>query len=126
MRFLIDENVPRSVGDFLAARGHDVVFSDERLGKGADDEVVALTGDILEAIVVTFDKDLKRLASRWNVSQSHLHRLGRISFTCREPEARPRIEELIDWIEFEYQQVQHRRDRRLIMQISKTSLTIIR
>jgi len=127
MLLLIDENVPESVTDFLRARGHDVRLVREVLPAGTADPILARIGDELEAIVVTWDKDFRRVISRVPFgSRAAFRRLGRISFRCNEARGRARIEELIEWIEFEYAQVQKRRDKRLIVEIGDNSFRVIR
>jgi predicted nuclease of predicted toxin-antitoxin system len=124
---LIDENVPDSVTSFLRDRGHEVRLVREEFPAGTPDPVIAKVGDELAAIVVTWDKDFRRLAARVpEGSRARLRRLGRISFRCNEANGRRRVEELIEWIEFEFAQVQKRRDNRLLIEIGETSFRVVR
>jgi predicted nuclease of predicted toxin-antitoxin system len=50
---LIDENVPRSVAEVFARRGHDVRLVRDLFPAGIPDLVIATIGDRLSAIVVT-------------------------------------------------------------------------
>ena len=127
MRFIIDHNAPDSVAAFLRARGHEVFLVREILMPDAPDPVIAAMGDDLEAIVVTWNhKDFKALASRMPTgTRATFRRLGRISLRCRAPRAVQRLEVAIDYIEFEYARRQRLRDRRLIIEISDTSVTIV-
>ena len=59
----------------------------------------------------------------WQAVQRFRH-LGRICLTCPQSRARQRIEEVIDVIEFQHQRIQGRRDKRLIMDISATTLQV--
>lgn len=127
MLLLVDENVPQSVADFLASRGHDVRLVRELLPAQTPDQVVAIVGDALAAIIVTWDKDLRRLAARMPLgSQGRFRRLGRISFRCRESRGLQRIKEVIESLEFEYAQVQKRADKRLIVVVTETSFSVNR
>jgi predicted nuclease of predicted toxin-antitoxin system len=128
MILLIDECVPDSIADFFRARGHQVYLVRELLGAGSPDPLVAVGGDKLSAIVVTFnDKDFKTLISRRpEPGVKRLGNVGRISFRCTYDRAIQRIEELIESVEFEYGQVQKQRDRRLIIEITTTRLNVIR
>ncbi len=128
MLLLMDENVPDSVTQFFRERGHDVRLVRELFLGGTPDPVIARLGDQMEAIIVTWNhKDFKRLVARVPLGESaRLRQLGRISFRCNEAHGRRRAEELIDWIEFEYSQVQQRRDRRLMMEILETTFRVIR
>ncbi|HYM15214.1 MAG TPA: DUF5615 family PIN-like protein [Dehalococcoidia bacterium] len=127
MRLLIDENVPDSVSEFFRERGHEVQLVRDLFPNGTPDEVIAAMGDKLEVIVVTWDRDYRRLASRApSGTRSRFRKLGRIVFRCNESRGRRRLQELIETIEFEYQQVQSRRDKRLIVEISETTVRIDR
>lgn len=128
MKLLIDENVPMSVADFFRERGHEVHLVVDLLGAGSPDPLVAVGGDQLSAIVVTWNhRDFKTLTARAPLDNvSKYRRLGRISFRCAEPKGRRRAEELIEWIEFEYMQVQKRQDQRLLIEISDTRFNVIR
>ena len=127
MLLLIDENVPESVTEFFRERRHDVRLVRDLFPSGTPDPIVAKLGDQLAAIVVTWDPDFRRLAARVPLgSRQRFRRLGRISFRCSEARGRARVEELIEWIEFEYEQVQKRRDKRLIVEITGTSFRVVR
>lgn len=51
MLLLIDENVPNSVAEFLAERGHDVRLVRDLFPAGIPDPVIATIGDRLSALV---------------------------------------------------------------------------
>jgi hypothetical protein len=51
-------------------------------------------------------------------------RAGRISFSCKEPLAFPRLQESISVIEFLYDDAE-RKGKRFIIQISATSYTVV-
>ena len=63
MRFLMNENVPRSAISTLRERGHDVIAAKESL-KGAADESVLAEAQSRECVLVTQDKDFGELAFR--------------------------------------------------------------
>lgn len=128
MRLLIDENVPLSVATFFQRRGHEVIFVRDVLLPGTPDPVVAAIGDQMDAIVVTWNqKDFRELAARAPAgTRRRLRNLGRISFRCNETRGRGRIEQVIDYIEFEYEQCQTRSDPRLIMEIGESFIRIQR
>lgn len=76
--------------------------------------------------MVTFDRDFKRLIRRFpEGTRSRFERhAGRISFTCNERDAEIRIEELLEVIEFHYA-IANRQGKRFVMQISKSSVTVV-
>lgn len=127
IHFLIDENVDDAVGRYLRLRGHHVRLVNKVFAAMTKDEVIAAYGDEDKAVVVTGDKDFKNLVQRApQGSRQRFRSLSRISLGCREPRAKQRIEELIESIEFEYEQAQKRDDKRLIMQISDTTFMVTR
>lgn len=125
MRLLIDENVPDSVSEFFRQRGHEVVLVRDLLPNGTPDAVISVVGDNEEAIIVTWDKDFKLLAARVQVAQRRLRKLGRISFRCRESRGLARAKECIELLEIAYDAAQRRKDKRLIVEISETTIRFV-
>jgi predicted nuclease of predicted toxin-antitoxin system len=64
MLLLIDENVPNSVAEIFASRGHEVRFVRDLFPAGTPDPVIATIGERLSAIVVTWDRDFEQLVKR--------------------------------------------------------------
>ncbi|MGH7919890.1 MAG: DUF5615 family PIN-like protein [Candidatus Dormibacteraceae bacterium] len=122
MVFLVDEDVPVSVGDFLRSRGHEVHFAVDVLVPGSEDPLLARWADLHDAVIVTCNhKDFKALVSRAPRGQrAQFRKAGRLSLTCRQHRAVERITRLIESIEFEFSQAQRRRDVRVIIEISDT------
>lgn len=118
MVLLVDENVPASVSRFLTARGHEVRLVTEQLGAGTQDQIVALIGDRMSAIVVSHDHDFDSLASRIpKGNQTRFRKLGRISFRCREDKSKEKLEQWIDYVEFHYARCLARPDMRMFVEI---------
>jgi predicted nuclease of predicted toxin-antitoxin system len=93
MLLLIDENVPNSVAEFLAERGHDVRFVRDLFPAGTPDPVIATIGDRLSAVVVTWDRDFERLVKRIpEGNRARFRRLGtpelQVQRGARPPAAR--------------------------------------
>lgn len=129
MRFLIDENVPASVTHFLRNRGHDVIHALDLFLPGELDEVIAAVAAQHEAIVVTWNrKDFKKITARRAPagSREKLRKLGWITFKCKEPDGRRRIETVIDAIEFEHQQALSRHDKRVFVEIHAEFFKVFR
>jgi predicted nuclease of predicted toxin-antitoxin system len=126
MLLLIDENVPREIGEFFRSRGHDIVFVEQAAHFSATDEALAEWADERRAIVVTFDRDFKQLAKRPGPGgQQRFKRFGRISLDCLPKRALPRLQERIESIEFEYAQTMQRGNRRFIVEITETTLRLV-
>lgn len=128
MLLLIDENVPNSVAELFRERSHDVRFVPDLFPSGTPDSAIAMAGDEMGAIVVTWNhRDFEKLAPR--VRKGDLQRsqpLGRINFRCREGRGRQRLEQMIESIEFEYAQVVKLRHHRLMIEIGETSVRMFR
>src|SRR5688572_16889797 len=104
MLLLIDENVPDSVARLFAERGHDVRFVRDLLPAASPDPVIALIGDRLSAIVVTWDRDFESIVRRVPAgNRARFRRLGRISFKCNEVRGRELLAQWIEMIEFHYE-----------------------
>lgn len=127
MRLIIDENVNSEIARFLQERGHDVVFIRDQLGEGMADTAIADFGEEWKAIIVTYDRDFKRLVERAPGSNRlQFRQLGRISLNGKPQNAVRRLDALIESIEFEHARVATQRDGRLIIEITETTLRIVR
>jgi predicted nuclease of predicted toxin-antitoxin system len=125
MLLLVDENVPTSVADFFASRGHDVRYVRDLFPAGTPDPVIATIGDRLSAIVVTWDRDFESLVRRVpEGNRAKFRRLGRISFRCSEPKGRSLLERWIGHIEFHYASALEENDFRMIVQIQESGFKI--
>jgi predicted nuclease of predicted toxin-antitoxin system len=126
MLLLIDENVPSSVAELFATRGHDVRFVRDLFPAGTPDPVIATIGDRLAAIVVTWDRDFETLVKRVpRGERARFRRLGRISFRCEEARGRELLERWIEHIEFHYLQSLRGSDFRMIVQIQESGFKIM-
>lgn len=126
MRLLIDENVPKSVADFFASRGHTVQYVRDLLPAGTADPVVARIGDRLSAIVVTWDRDFDSIVKRVpDGNKTAFRQLGRISFRCSEPKGRALLERWIPMIELHYAQALTKPDFRMIVQVQESGLKLM-
>jgi predicted nuclease of predicted toxin-antitoxin system len=126
MRFITDHNVSDSVGDWLGLRGHEVYRVRDLLLPDSSDLVIAAMGDELEAIVITWNRDFRVISQRLPTgTRSRFRRLGRISLSCNAPGAVKRLEAVWDYIEFEYQRRQRLGDKRLIIDINDSRVSIV-
>ena len=103
MRFITDNNIQDSAGDWIGARGYTFHRVRDILLPDTADLVIAAMGDSLEAIVVSYDKDMKSIASRVpDGTRRRFTKLGAIFLTCKAPRAIQRLDATWDYIEFEY------------------------
>ncbi len=126
MLLLIDENVPRSVSDFLRDRGHDVRLVREVFASPAPDPVIAAIGDQWSAIVVTWDRDFEELVRRVpQGKRATFRRLGRLSFKCSEPRGLPLIQRWITSLEFHYNDKRGDPEFRMIAVVQESGLKLM-
>jgi predicted nuclease of predicted toxin-antitoxin system len=122
MLLLVDENVPESVAEFLASRGHEVRYVRDVLPAGTPDPVIAAVGDRIGAVVVSWDKDFEQLVRRIPVgNKTAFRRLGRISFKCAYPNGRRLVEKWIEYIEMHYERACADEDIRMIVEIQENA-----
>jgi hypothetical protein len=126
LKFFLDNCVPDSVGRALAAAGHEVIYQRAALATDAPDLLVALASVENHAILMTFDKDHKAIASRLGVSHGRLKRLSRIDFNCAEPIAARRITDGLSFVEAEWRLCQKAADRRMFIRVTTTTFMTTR
>jgi predicted nuclease of predicted toxin-antitoxin system len=126
IKFFVDHCVPDSVGHALAAAGHEVIFLRTQLAPDSPDPLVAAVSEMHGAVLVTIDKDFRKLAPRVGVGRRRFQRLSRISLSCSEPQAASRIRIALSLIEHEWGVAQGGHDKRLIMEIGNTYIRTIR
>ena len=117
IRFLTDANVPDSVGNYLAGRGHDVVRVRDIMAKDAKDPVVAEAALTARRVLITWDRDF----NHQRFMQPRHAQLSRIGFSCSEPEGASRIEALIEYVEFAYERAA---GGRMLIRISRDKFQI--
>lgn len=116
LRVLLDEGVPRSVGQVFEADGHEVLYFEDVFVKGSADPVVCTAADANEAVLVALDNDMKAAAKRRGIGQSRYRRLSLIKLSCREPNAAHRLSEALDLIKAEWRTGVGHTSRRLFVE----------
>jgi len=125
-KFFVDNCVPDSVARVLREAGHDVILLRDMLPTDSPDQVVARVSEVLDAVLISFDKDFKALAPRMGLGQNRFRRLSRIGFNCKEPQAARRIQTALSLIEHEWNVAQSAGDKRMIVEIGETIIRTIR
>ena len=64
MKFLLDENFPRSAADLIEECGHEAVRFDDVCNSGDDDNTVFATAQRLGATILTSNRDFERKFSK--------------------------------------------------------------
>jgi hypothetical protein len=126
IKFFLDNCVPDSVARVLRSAGHEVILQRDTIPRDSPDPVVARVSEVLDAVLVSYDRDFKALAPRMGIGQRRFRKLSRIGFSCREPNAARRIEAALSLIEHEWQVAQNAADNRMIVEIGETIIRTIR
>ncbi len=109
--------MPVEVGHIFARHGHIVIPFEDVLNRGARDDLVCVAAEANDAILVAFDNDMKRLASRQGISSTRFKRLSLLKFACEEPMAAKRLEEAMSLVEHEWNVSERKAARRLFVVI---------
>ena len=125
-KFFVDNCVPDSVARVLREAGHDVILLRDMLPTDSPDQVVARVSEVLDAVLISFDKDFKALAPRMGLGQNRFRTLSRIGFDCKDPQAARRIQTALSLIEHEWNVAQSAGDKRMIVEIGETIIRTIR
>src|SRR5712671_1307142 len=116
MYFMLDENVPQDVADMLNEQGHQAEFIRDYVPPGSPDPLVATVSQELNAILISFDGDFKKIAPRVpHGERARFRKLCRVWMRCGEPQAAKRLASALDLIISEHQLAQTRPDTRLQM-----------
>ena len=126
MRFFLDHCVPVSVAHVLREANHDVMVQKDAIPGDSSDIMVALASAANEAILVSFDKDFKAIASRFGVSQRRLRKLSRIAFKCSYPKAADRLKAALPFIQTEWDIALQSPDTRMFVEILGNALKTLR
>lgn len=126
MRFLLDQNVPDSVGEALEELGHEVILARDVFLDRTPDQIVATVAENMDAILVSNDYDYRTIAPRIPIGRSRFQRLSRVHLRCSEPQAANRIRDAMSFLEFEFGLAQNSHDRRMIVEIRDRVIRTIR
>lgn len=91
MKFLLDENFPRSSADLIEECGHEAVRFDDVCSFGDDDDTVFATAQRLGATILTSDRDFYH-----TVPLLHPEHAGIVVVALRQPN-RAAIQSRLKW-----------------------------
>ncbi|OEC94397.1 DUF5615 family PIN-like protein [Rhizobium sp. YK2] len=125
MRFLLDENVAKSVCDMLIENGHEAEFVRDLLPAGSADQLVAALAEAQRSILVSHDKDFRSIAPRIPDGQRAKFRsLSMLRLMCPEFAAAGRVKHCLPFIELEFAESAKRHDTRMIVEVKKAMISI--
>ena len=126
IRFFLDNCVPDSVAQVLRDAGHEVILLRDVIQRDSPDQLVATVSELLNAVLVSYDKDFRALAPRIGIGQRRFRSLSRIGFKCSEPLAAARMRAALSLIEYEWQFARGANDKRMIIEIGPTYIRTVR
>ncbi len=128
IHFLLDEDVPEAVAQFLRDREHIVTWSRALIPLGSPDPLVVREADRLGAVIVTWNRRHFHPIIRREQSGvlPRFPRAGLLSFKCNRVHAVNRLSDLIELVEREYAECQRQDDKRLIFEIWEDKYSIHR
>ena len=126
--FFLDECVPfESTSKTLSDAGHEVYAITDFIPAGSPDELVAAVANENYAILISHDKDFKTHASRRIDGQSPRYsNLCVVRMECKQPRIAERLQKSLSHIVLEYDERQHMKDKRLIINVKSDVLTVHR
>ena len=122
LRIFVDQCVPDSAGRAFIEAGHDVQFLRERLAPNSADTLVAAVALASEAVLLSLDRDFKKIATRLQFSARKLRTLSLIKLSCRESQAKTRLQQSMSLIEHEYEVMLASKGARLFIEVQKSCI----
>lgn len=124
---MLDENVPEKVAETLRRLQHEVIRSTDLVVGGSADQIVATAAQEGGWILVSHDRDFKRIERLCSEGQQQrFPRLSRLLLSCPEPTSAVRLETFISIVEAEFARVQPLDDTRIMMDIGERRVRIFR
>jgi hypothetical protein len=118
MDFILDENVANAVIKTLEAIGCRCYSIRSFAGEGTPDMAVAALVNQRAAILVSHNKDFKKIAPRISGgSRRRFRQLSRILLKCKASRAAERLAQVMDFVQYEIQVAQSKDDKRVILEI---------
>jgi hypothetical protein len=122
---IVDENAPDAIADFFVSHGYTAYLVRERFGAGTPDRVIARAASEMSAVVVTCDRDYRRLAG-WTTKPPNTRYpgMGLIVLSGPEPMGVDLIRRFLPMIEAAWDIVQGSSDPRLRVELSPSNITV--
>lgn len=125
MLFFLDENVPAAVREVLTDAGHEAEFIRTIIPEGSPDELVATTSEQNGAILISFDKDFKKISPRIPDGQkARFKRLSIIRMECKKPRAAQRIQTALPFIELQHKQSKDAKSGKFIISVRDDTISL--
>lgn len=112
LRFFLDANVARSVGETLEESGHFVIYGNQALPEKTQDQMVCTAALANNCILVAHDKDMKAMSQL-----DKFKKLNMLLLYCNEVIASKRVAHLMTLIEHEGNACEELKARRFFLEI---------
>jgi len=122
----LDEGVPAGVGFAFIRHGHTLIRFEDVLSRGSPDDLVCKAAEANDAMLVSFDNDMKQLARRHGITPARFKRLNLLKFECEEPSAADRLDGAMSLLEHEWNVAKQGGSRRAFVVIGKQVLRTYR
>jgi hypothetical protein len=106
----------------LEAQGHHVICARDAIVSGSPDLLVWAAAFANEAILVSFDGDMRSIARHYGVGVNRYRRLSMIKISCRESRAVERLRAAMSLIAHEWHNNAGTVGRRLHIEIGTTMI----
>lgn len=118
--------MPRAVGRLLSAEGHTVIYLEEAVALGSEDQIVATAAIANRCILVALDGDMRVIAKRNGISNSRYKSLSLLKLSCNEVQAANRVRQFLPLISAEWLVSEEKRARRLYIDIGDSRVIVHR
>ncbi len=127
MHFLLDQCVPISALNALQSSGFEANMITDYVLPNAEDQLVAAVGDQLSAIIVSHDRDFKKLVSRKPDGQiTRFKNIHLVKMDCKQMRIAGRIIQAMPIIQSEFKSRETMKDKRMILWIGTDKMTVWR
>jgi hypothetical protein len=125
---MLDEGTPVPAAQPFVERGHQVIYHNDVLFSGANDELVVAHAILNDAALIAVDADMRRMVRRFGAAghTEKYYRLNLISIRCNEVLAAKRLAQAMSFIEHEWHFACEKAARRMWIDIEPHKLTTYR
>lgn len=127
MLFLLDECIPESALRALVEMNFQAEMITDHIAPQSPDQLVAATASAAGAIIVSHDRDFKKIISRRpNGQQARYPNAHLVKMECKQPRIADRLRMSMPLIQSKFTARQGMRDRRMILWIKTDMVTVWR
>ena len=126
LRLFLDECVPDGVGRVFSDSGHEVIYLRQAGATGSPDPLVCTLAEENDAILVSLDGDMRKIARGVGTTAARFAKLSLIKLSCETVNAAERVSAALSLLEHEWNVGGQRDGRRLFVEIGKSVIRTYR